>query len=201
MKIYGLTGGIASGKSSVARILREQGLTVVDADLLARQVVEKGSPGFSEIQKRWPSVVAADGDLDRRALGAIVFSDPEARKELEQITHPRIAAESARLFQAAAERGEALAFYEAALLVENGLADNFSGLVVVSVPEDVQLHRLMERDGMSEEASRARIQAQLPLSDKLQKATHVIDNSQSREKTQAQTLALIRELTGNTPAS
>lgn len=190
MKLYGLTGGIASGKSTVARELRALGATVIDADQLARDVVAPGTPGWEEIRARWPEVIAADGTLDRKALGEIVFADAAARAELEMITHPRIGEESGRLVEAADARGERVAFYEAALLVEKGLDAGLDGLVVVALPEAVQLTRLMTRDGLREPQARARLGAQLPLAAKVAKATHVVDNGGSVEATREQVRAL-----------
>jgi dephospho-CoA kinase len=194
VKLYGLTGGIASGKSTVARTLRALGATVIDADQLARDVVAPGQPAYGEIRARWPEVIAPDGTLDRKKLGDIVFSDAASRAELNAMTHPRIAAESARLVQEAAERGEPLAFYEAALIVENNLDAGFHGLVVASVPENVQLERLKKRDGISDAPARARIAAQFPLGEKVRRATHVIDNSGSEEQTRKATEELYRQL-------
>jgi dephospho-CoA kinase len=194
MKVYGLTGGIASGKSTVARVLRELGATVVDADELAREVVRPGQPAHAEIKARWPQVIGKDGALDRARLGEIVFSDPEARAALNAMTHPRIAEASAARIEAAAGRGERLAFYEAALLVENKVDEALDGLWVVSLPEDVQLARVMARDGLSEAAARARIAAQLPLATKVARATHVIDNAGPPERTRAAVEALYRAL-------
>ncbi len=194
MKLYGLTGGIASGKSTVARFLRELGATVIDADQLAREVVEPGEPAYQEIRARWPEVIGDDGALDRAKLGAIVFSDPAARAQLNAITHPRIGERSAALVEEASRRGEPLAFYEAALLVENGLAGAFDGLVVVTVSEETQLARLMARDRSTESAARARIAAQLPLSAKTARATDIIDNSGSERETRAAIEALYRRL-------
>lgn len=198
VKLYGLTGGIASGKSTVAGALRSLGATVVDADQLARDVVAPGQPALEEIRARWPDVVAADGTLDRKALGAVVFADPAARQALEAITHPRIGARSAQLLSEARERGEPVAFYEAALLVEKGLDEGFDGLVVVSVPESVQLQRLMARDGLDEEAARQRLAAQAPLSRKLERATDVVDNAGDLAQTRAQVEALWKKLSAPT---
>lgn len=195
MKLYGLTGGIASGKSTVARHLRALGATVVDADRLAREVVEPGQPAADEIRARWPDVFTADGTLDRKALGAVVFGDSEARRELEAMTHPRIAQRSAELLDEARERGDAIAFYEAALIVEKRLDEAFDGLVVVSVPEDVQVRRLMDRDGIDEPTARERLAAQLPLAQKLERATDVIDNAGTPDETQTQVQALWTRLT------
>lgn len=194
MKIYGLTGGIASGKSTVARALRALGATVIDADELARVVVEPGKPAYDEIKRRWPPVISADGTLDRKKLGDIVFADAGARAELNAITHPRIGEETARRTQEAAERGEPLVFYEAALLVENGLAEAFDGLIVVSAPESVQLARLRGRDSLGEEAARARIASQLPLAEKVKRATWIIDNAGGPEQTMTDVESLYRKL-------
>ncbi len=200
MKLYGLTGGIASGKSSVAKVLRELGATVIDADLLARDIVEPGKPAHEEIVRAWPMVLGRDGRIDRAKLGEFVFADAAEREKLNAITHPRIAAESHRLAEEAAARGETLAFYEAALLVENGADEALDGLVVVSVPEEVQRARLRQRDGLSEVAARARIAAQLPLKAKVAKATHVIDNAGAPDQTRAAVEALYRALSAGAGA-
>lgn len=192
MKLIGLTGGIASGKSTVARVLRGLGATVIDADQLAREIVEPGRPAWHDVQERWPGVIAPDGTIDRKALGEIVFSDPAARAELNAITHPRIAEAGAKLADEARARGEAVAYYEAALLVENGLADAFDGLVVVSIPLELQRIRLMTRDGLDAAAADARLAAQLPLEEKVRRATHVVDNAGAPEATRAQVEALHR---------
>lgn len=194
MKVFGLTGGIASGKSSVARTLRALGATVIDADEIARVVVEPGRQAWEEIRALWPQVIAPDGTLDRKKLGDIIFSDPSARAQLNAITHPRIGEESARRMEEAETRGEPLVFQEAALLVENGLAEAFDGLIVVTVSPDEQLRRLCVRDQIGEAPARARIAAQLPLSEKVKRATWVIDNSGSPEQTAQAVERLYRQL-------
>lgn len=194
MKIFGLTGGIASGKSTAAKTFRALGATVIDADELARIVVEPGKPAYQEIRARWPAVFAVDGTIDRKKLGDIVFSDAAARAELNAMTHPRIAEESARRTREAEERGEPFVLYEAALLVENGLAEAFDGLVVVTVPDDVQVARLRGRDAVGEAPARARIAAQLPLAEKVKVATWVIDNGGSAEQTTQAVTRLYGEL-------
>lgn len=190
VKLYGLTGGIASGKSTVGRYLRALGATVVDADALAREVVQPGEPAWDDIRARWPTVVRSDGTLDRKALGAIVFEDAGARRALEEITHPRIQARSAALIAEALERNEPVVFYEAALIVENDLDEAMDGLIVVNVPEPLQLERLMARDGLDEPEARARLSAQHPLEKKLARATDIIDNMGTLAHTQAQVEAL-----------
>jgi dephospho-CoA kinase len=194
-RVIGLTGGIASGKSTVARLLRELGAPVVDADELARRVVLPGEPAYLDIvQEFGPSVVATDGTLDRKRLADVVFSDADKRKRLQAITHPRIAQLGQAETAAYAARGAPIVVYEAALLVENGLHKVLGGTIVVSATPEQQLARAVARDGMTEEAARARIASQLPLGDKLAVATHVIDNSGPPGETRRQVEALWREL-------
>jgi dephospho-CoA kinase len=194
MKVFGLTGGIGSGKSTVAQAFRALGGTVIDADELARVVVQPGKPAWQDIERRWPQVIQSDGTLDRKKLGDIVFADPEQRAVLNAITHPRIGEETARLTQEAEARGEPLVFYEAALLVENGLADAFDGLIVVTAPEGVQVARVCARDHVSEAAARARIGAQLPLQEKVKRATWVIENSGPVNETVQRATELFKKL-------
>jgi dephospho-CoA kinase len=196
-RVIGLTGGIASGKSLVAGILRELGAPVIDADELARKVVEPGQPAFDDIVREFgPAAVAADGTLDRKRLAEIVFADEAKRKRLGQITHPRIAQLALAETAAHAARGAPIVIYEAALLVENGLHRALGGLIVVQSSPEQQLARAAARDGAGEEAARARIASQLPLADKLAAATHVIDNSGTPEETRRQVERLWRELQG-----
>jgi dephospho-CoA kinase len=177
IRVFGLTGGLASGKSAVARMLRDRKVPVIDADLLAREVVAKGSEGLAEIVKLFgEEVLLPDGSMDRANVAERVFADPEKRRALNRIVHPRIAALSAQRIQDLDAAGEPLACYEAALLVENGLADAFRPLVVVIVPDETQVQRAMARDAATEAQVRARIEAQLPLSAKVAAADFVIDN-------------------------
>jgi dephospho-CoA kinase len=176
--VIGLTGGIASGKSTVARMLRDRGAAIVDADLLARQVVEPGQPALAELVARFGTqILTAEGTLDRKRLGAIAFSDPSARADLGRITHPRIAAASAAAIATWADAGANVVFYEAALLVENRAHLALEALVVVSVTPEVQLERLVMRDGLTPEEARARIASQAPLADKVAVATWVVENT------------------------
>lgn len=182
--VFGLTGGLASGKSSVAARLRARGVPVIDADQLAREVVEPGTPGLAAVIETFGrEVVAADGTLDRGKLADIVFRDPEKRRTLNGLLHPRIAAAGMQRVADLDAAGEKLACYEAALLVENGLADAFRPLVVVAVSEEEQVRRAMSRDEASAEQARARIAAQLPLATKIAAADFVIDTSGPREET------------------
>jgi dephospho-CoA kinase len=176
--VVGLTGGIASGKSTVARLFGELGVPVVDADEVGREVVEPGTDGLREVVAAFGSgVLATDGTLDRQALGAVVFADAGSRKRLEAMLHPRIAQESARRLAAATAGGAPYALYEAALLVENGAHRRFPALIVVTAPEDVQRARIAARDGLDSSQALARIAAQAPVAAKIAVADWVIDNA------------------------
>jgi dephospho-CoA kinase len=174
--LFGLTGGIASGKSAVAERLRSLGVPVIDADEVAREVVAGGTEGLRAIVAEFgDGVLDAAGLLDRKALARIVFGDEAKRKRLNAITHPLI---GRRTFERAAEldrAGEPLGCYEAALLVENGAADAFRPLVVVACPEEVQIARIMARDGATREEALGRIRAQKPVAEKVAVADFVID--------------------------
>jgi dephospho-CoA kinase len=176
--LFGLTGGLASGKSSVALHWKARGLPVIDADELAREVVAPGSPGLAEIAKSFgPSVLSKDGSLDRKRIASKVFADPEARKTLEAITHPRIVAASLERASELESQDEPLGCYEATLLVERRVADNFRPLVVVTASERAQIQRAMSRDKLSEKEARDRLAAQLPLKEKVAVADYVIENN------------------------
>ncbi|AKV01784.1 Dephospho-CoA kinase [Labilithrix luteola] len=188
MHLFGLTGGIASGKSTVAARLRERGLPVIDADALARDVVEKGTPGIAEIVETFGGdVLFEDGTLDRKKLAAVVFGDDQKRRTLNAIVHPKITALSLERADALRAQGHPLACYEAALLVENGVADAFRPLVVVAADESVQLARGRARDGANEEEIRGRIRAQMPLAKKIAVADFVIHNDGTRGELLAKT--------------
>lgn len=194
--VFGLTGGLASGKSTVAARFRARGVPVIDADQIAREVVEPGSEGLARVVEAFGAeVLAPDGSLDRPRLGDLVFAAPERRRDLNAILHPRIAARSRERIAALDAAGEPLACYEAALLVENHLSDAFRPLVVVAVPLDVQIARARVRDGSTEEQARARVAAQLPLATKIAAADYVIDNAGDLEATERradEVLAAIR---------
>jgi dephospho-CoA kinase len=197
VRVFGLTGNIGAGKSTVGRLLASHGIPVVDADQLARDVVRKGEPSLREIAARFgEAVLLPDGSLDRKALAARVFQNPAERAALNAIVHPRIAQASAAKMAALAEAGQEVAVYEAALLVENGLADSFAGLIVVVAPEEEQLARLVLRDGMSEAEARARLSAQLPAAEKVKRATYVLDNRGSLTDLEAQVARLVPQLKG-----
>ncbi len=194
MRVVGLTGGIASGKSTVSAMFRALGANVIDADQVARDVVEPGMPAIAEIARRFPGVVDASGRLDRAALAARVFSDPAERRALEAIVHPRIREEVARRTEALARAGVDVVLYDAALLIENGLHRGMDGVVLVAAPEPVQRERLATRDGLDEAAITARLAAQLPLADKRAHATWVVDNGGSLDETRAQVRRIWEEI-------
>lgn len=193
--MIGLTGGIASGKSTVGRLLVERGATVIDADQLAREVVEPGQPALAELVARFgAAILTPDGQLDRKRLGAIAFSDPAARADLGRITHPRIAAASARAIAEASERGVEVVFYEAALLVETRAHTGLAGLIVVAATPEVQEGRLVARDSLTLEEARVRIAAQAPLAAKIAVATWVIHNDGQLDHLQQQLDAVIADI-------
>ena len=176
-EIYGLTGGIAAGKSTVARLFESLGARIVDADQLAREVVLPGSEGLAEITQTFgEDVLASDGSLDRKKLGALVFGDDEKRRALEQITHPRIAQLSMQRMAEIANSDAPYGLYEAALLVEKGTYKMMAGLIVVASSDAAQLARVMARDSLDEASARARIAAQMPQSQKVAVAQWVIWN-------------------------
>lgn len=180
MKVVGLTGGIASGKSTVADLLRARGAVVIDADVVAREIVEPGEDAYNEIVAAWgPAVLGPDGALDRARLGAIIFSDAEARARLNAMTHPRV--RRRMLEQAEAlRRGPTpppVAVLDIPLLFENGLEALVEETWLVYLDPEHQLERLMRRNGYSREEAAQRIAAQLPLSEKARRATRLIDNN------------------------
>jgi dephospho-CoA kinase len=184
--ILGITGSIACGKSIVARLFGELGAAVVSADELARDVIAPGSPLLAELRERFgPVIVEPNGTVDRKALAAMIFSDHAARRDLNRIMHPAIAAlAEARLKQLS--RARSLVVYEAPLLFEAGAEGRVDAVLVVRIEPQRQLERLMARDGVSEAEARSRIAAQMPQDEKIARADFVIDNSGSLEGTQAQ---------------
>lgn len=172
----GLTGGIASGKTAVSDALAERGAVVIDADLLAREVVEPGTPGLAAVVARFgQGVLTADGTLDRAALGAVVFADPQARRDLEAVIHPAVRARAAAIEAAAAPT--AVVVHVIPLLVETGQQHDFDVVVVVDVDPETQRSRLQRRNGLDTDAADARIAAQADRPDRLAVADVVLDNS------------------------
>jgi dephospho-CoA kinase len=194
--VYGLTGGIACGKSTVAAMFREHGVGVVDADLVAREIVLPGTDGLREIAATFGHAEILDehGELRRKASGSWSSGNPEALAQLNAITHPRIAALGMRRLIELQQSSAPYLLYEAAILVEQGAHKNFAGLIVVRVSPEVQLARLMARDGAGEADARARIASQMPLEQKVALADWVIDNGGSEAETRAAVDALHEEL-------
>jgi dephospho-CoA kinase len=182
--VVGLTGGIASGKSTVAGMFEERGVPVIDADVIARKIVEPGQPALDEIADAFgEDVIQEDGSLDREALGTIVFGDDEARAQLNAITHPRVAQRMADRARELSEEGYRWIIYDAALIVENGIHEWLDALIVVSVDRRTQIERLIRRDNIDREDAVARIESQLPLQDKVSVADYVIDNAGTLDQT------------------
>jgi dephospho-CoA kinase len=184
--LVGLTGGIATGKSTVDTLLRALGAEIIDADVLAREVVEPGEPALAEIAAEFgPGVLGPDGRLDRKALGAIVFADPDRRRTLEAMTHPRIRERfQRRLDELAAAGFRGLVFFDAPVMIESGNYRNMDRLVVVITDEATQIARLMARDGIDRDEALRKIRSQMPLTEKAKLADYVIDNSTDRVTTE-----------------
>lgn len=192
----GLTGGVASGKSTVAALLRELGALVVDADVLAREVVEPGTPGLDAVVREFgPEVLGPDGRLDRARMGALVFVDAGRRAALEAIIHPLVRARAADI-EAAAPAG-VIVVHDIPLLVETGQAADFDAVLVVDVPEAVQLERAMRDRGWNEAEARSRVAAQATRQERLAAATHVIDNAGTLEDLRRRVTEVFEELTGS----
>jgi dephospho-CoA kinase len=194
----GLTGGVASGKSTVAAMLRDLGVVVVDADALAREVVAPGTPGLASVVAEFgPEVLGADGALDRAALGRLVFGDPARRAALEAIVHPLVRARAAELESAAPDG--ALVVHDIPLLVETGQADRFDAVLVVDVPTEVQVDRAVRDRGWPEEEARSRIAAQASRDDRLAAATYVLDNTGTREDLRQRVAEVLDQLSEEVP--
>ena len=193
----GLTGGIGSGKSTVADLLAGHGAVIVDADVLAREVVEPGTPGLAAVAARFgEGVLRPDGSLDRPALGRIVFADDTARADLNAIIHPCVRAlATERRAEALASDPDAVVVEVIPLLVESGLADAFDTVVVVDVDEEVQVQRVMRRDGLTREAALARLAAQATRAQRLAVAHEVVDTSGTMAQLAEQVEALWGRLT------
>jgi dephospho-CoA kinase len=194
--LAGLTGGIASGKSTVAGMFRELGVPVVDADAIVHELLGAGGRAVEAVTRLFGSeVLAPDGGIDRTRLAGIVFEDPAARARLESAVHPLVFEESLlRLEQVANETGAEIVLYDAALLVETGRHESFQRVVVVTVPENVQVSRLMERDGLDEEQARRRLRAQMALDEKAAVADYVIDNGGSWSETRQEVRRVLDSL-------
>lgn len=185
--IIGLTGSIASGKSTVANILKEYRLPIVDADLIARQVVEKGAPTLQKIVEAFgEDILTEEGEMDRKKVGELIFNNEEKRNILNSIIHPAIRAEMLRQRDEHVANGEKAVIMDIPLLFESKLQHFVEKIMVVTVDEDVQLKRLMERNGFTEQEAMARIKSQMPVKDKESQADVVIYNNGTVEETKKQ---------------
>ena len=189
-----LTGGIATGKSYVAGKIREAGVPIVDADVLSREVVAAGTPGLAAVRRRFgPDAVRRDGTMDRVRIAQIVFKDKRARLDLEAIIHPAVQKAIDEFFATLPKRTP-FAVADIPLLFETGRENQFNAVVVVACPRELQLQRLMERNKLSKEDAERRVNSQLPIDQKVKKATHVIRTEGTFEETDAQVAELIKKL-------
>jgi dephospho-CoA kinase len=194
----GLTGGIASGKSTVSAILAELGAVVIDSDVLAREVVARGTPGQAQVVEAFGSeVLTPEGDLDRPRVGAIVFGDEAKRRVLEGIIHPLVRERSAELEAAAGP--DTLVVHDIPLLAEAGMADRFDAVIVVDAPAELQVERMMRDRGWTREEAEARIAAQAAREARLEIATYVIENTGSTGDLRARVEEVFAKLTRALP--
>ncbi|OGP89740.1 MAG: dephospho-CoA kinase [Deltaproteobacteria bacterium RBG_16_48_10] len=198
MLIVGLTGGIASGKSTVSNVLREEGAYLIDADQIAREIVRPHTPTWQELIKTFgEDILQKDGSIQRKKLAAIVFSNPEKRSLLNQLLHPRIREETQRRLKVIGQSDpEAIVVVDAALLVETGDYREMDRLIVVHSTEALQMERLREREGVSPEEAQRMVSAQMPLEEKLKVADFVIRNEGSLEETRRKAKEVFQELKG-----
>lgn len=200
MVIAGLTGGIASGKSTVSAFLENAGAVIVDADKIAREVVQKNRPAWQEIIRSFGrSILLPDGEINRILLGDIIFNDPAQKQLLNRITHPEVIAETAtRLAEIEKNQPDSIVILDVPLLIESGMNNGLSDIIVVYVPEPVQIQRLMIRDALTQAPALARIRSQMPIEEKKRIAKIVIDNSGSRENTRMISLRVYQKLCDKT---
>ena len=195
MSVYGLTGGIGVGKSTVASMLQEAGIPVVFADEVGRQAAAKGSGGLAEIVESFGIEVLDDaGELDRRKLGGLIFNDPDRRRHLEGILHPRVRDISQGLFRNLEQAGNQIVIYESALLYETQRHTEMSGVILVTAGEEQRIARVRSRDGSDEEDVRKRIRAQMDEEEKLSLADHIVDNSGDLQALRGNVKSLIAQL-------
>ena len=196
MQVIGLTGGIATGKSTVCAILENAGAVIIDADRIARKLVKKNLPAYRQIVDTFgESILLPDGEINRTALGDLIFNDPRKKQLLNKIVHPQVGKETDRQLKRIEKNNpHALVILDIPLLLESGLHKNLSEVIVVYTPEHIQINRLMQRDHISQENALARIRSQMPIEEKKKLATIVIDNSGMLEDTRKQTLEIFQRL-------
>ena len=198
MIVAGLTGGIATGKSTVSAFLEQAGAVIVDADKIARHLVRKGQPAWQKIVDAFgSSILLLDGELDRSRLGEIIFNDPDQKRILNRIVHPEVGSETAvQLAEIEKNQPDSLVILDVPLLIESGMNAGLSEIIVVVIPEPLQIERLMHRNNLSQEQALARMRSQMPIDEKRKRATRLIDNSGSRENTRRQTMDIYHQLAG-----
>lgn len=195
MLVVGLTGGIASGKSTVSLMFREAGIPVICADELAHEVVKPGSAALDKIRQRFgDEFIDSEGNLNRAAMARLVFKDKNKRKNLESIIHPRVAEEQGKLIRQFAAQGHNIVVVDVPLLYESGLEESFDMILLAYVPPEAQIQRLIARDQVTDKEARSRLDAQLPIDKKRKLAGRIIDNTGSVEHTREQVLGIIKEL-------
>lgn len=195
MKVIGLTGGIASGKSTASAYLRELGATIVDADAISRASTRRGGAAFEAVCAAFGDILGADGEIDRRKLGGIVFADEDARRKLNSIVHPAVMAESRAQIENARASGVKVCILDVPLLFETGMERLCDETWLIYVPREEQIRRMAERDGLDAAAAAARIDSQMPLEEKLKRADVAIDSSDTIEQTREKLRRLWEERT------
>jgi dephospho-CoA kinase len=202
MRVIGLTGGIGTGKSTVAGLLRERGATVIDADEATRAVQARGSEGLRRLVEEFgPDILGADGGLDRARLGEIAFGDAGARQRLNAVIHPLVREWMAERQREAQERGDPLVVLDIPLLFETRGAGAFDTVLLVFAPDDVAVRRLVERRGLSEDQARARVAAQMSIEEKRALASHLIENTGSLDELRERVALVWREIAPEPPGA
>lgn len=195
MKRIGLTGGIGSGKSTVAKILAEQGFPIIDADKIAREIVEPGQPALAELALKFgDGIINEDGSLNRQALANIAFADEESRQALNDITHPRINARTEELFAEAEADGKDAAVWDMPLLIDQGYQDRVDTVIVVDVDAETRVQRLVEHRGLDEDDARRRIASQIDDATRREAAHHIVDNNGELEALEPQVLEIVEKI-------
>lgn len=195
MKIYGLTGSIGSGKSTVAQEFENQGIPVICADKLAHDVVRPGQPSLQRIKEVFgEEFLLANGELDRTKLGSLVFANPQERKKLNEILHPAIRGLMMQIIQEYRDKNQVLILLDIPLLYESGWESLCDGVIVAYSPESLMKERIRQRDNLSDEEIENRIRSQISIEEKKQRADYVIDNSKEKSQTKKQTLELIKKI-------
>jgi len=198
VQVIGLTGGIATGKSTVSAILKKAGAEIIDADRIAREVVKKGLPAYREIVENFgETVLLSNGEINRSILGDLIFNDPRKKQLLNRIVHPHVRRETNRQLKDMEKSSpDTIAVLDIPLLFEAEMHKDLSEVIVVYAPEHIQVKRLMKRDNISEADAVARVRSQMPIEEKKNRATIVIDNSGTMQDTRKQTLEIFKTLKG-----